>query len=117
MSDKLVISKYYTNLYKLSRQLLANELKTSNKLVIISSNCISLIAGLTFSLLQNFSCSYKVIYCEDELSTNNDDCISVLFVIGPKPKDDEKMDKLNWYFSYEGDEQNILCYKEHQNRC
>lgn len=109
MNNKLVVGKFYSNLYKISVQLLEQVLNNKFRCFIISSNCISLIAGLTFYLLQNHKLNYRVVYLSNSLleQLENEE---IIFVIGtPSSEILTSRNKWIYHLSYEGDEKGILC--------
>ena len=108
-NNKLVVGKFYSNLYKISVQLLQQVLNNKCRCFIISSNSISLIAGLTFYLLQNHKLNYRVIYLDNTplAQLDNED---IIFVLGtPSLEMLTNSSKWIYHFSYEGDEKGILC--------
>lgn len=101
--DNFLSAKNYINLYhaaiKVFKQILDFR---KNKKIIITSNCISLIAGLSFYLLQN---NYLNFCVNNNLEDSN---YNIQFVIS----NDKKIisnHNVNFHFSYEGEEKGILC--------
>ncbi|MDE5651810.1 MAG: hypothetical protein K2H80_01985 [Ureaplasma sp.] len=97
-------AKHYRNLLNISIDKL-DELELNNSNV-IASNCISLIAGLIFTLLKkNNKLSFGVFYSIDELNKSN---LKFKFLLIKK---DNIIDsnEIKYYFEYAGTEENILC--------
>lgn len=102
-SDNVVRAEYYSNLFLAATKLLDSHI---NEPFIIASNCISLIAGLTFHLLKNYHYNYKVNYYSKNLIVNPQEEKQFIIV---NQTDLEKLDNVTLYFYYEGQEPGILC--------
>lgn len=101
--DKVIKAKYYTNLLLSATKLFDRNI---DKPLVIASNCISLIAGLTFHLLKNYHYDYKVNYYHDGLVIISEEAKQFIIV---NQLDLEKISNITLYFYYEGQEQGILC--------
>lgn len=95
--------KHYRNLLNLSIDIF-NKLDF-NELNIIATNCISLAAGLIFTLLKNKQISFGVFYSIDEMEQSD---FQIKFLLVNKEKINDK-NKIQYYFEYVGNEENILC--------
>lgn len=104
-SNKIVEAKYYSNLYLSATKLVDKHIE---KPFIIASNCISLIAGITFHLLKNYQVNYSVQYFDNELILDNN--FNYKFIIVNK-NNLEKIANVALYFHYEGEEPGIICTK------
>lgn len=102
-SDDVVRAEYYNNLFLAATKLLDRHI---NEPFIIASNCISLIAGLTFHLLKNYHYNYRVNYYSKNLIVNSQEEKQFIIV---NQADLEKLDNVTLYFYYEGQEPGILC--------
>ncbi|MDE5617752.1 MAG: hypothetical protein K2I36_02840 [Ureaplasma sp.] len=96
-------AKYYRNLLNIAIDKF-NDLNLDN-FNIISSNCISLIAGLIFTLLKNNQLSFGVFYSIEELNQSN---LKFKFLLINK-ENISLSNKIQYYFEYIGKEENILC--------
>lgn len=103
--DEVVKAQYYTNLLLSATKLVD---KNIDKPFIIASNCISLVAGLTFHLLKNYHYDYKVSYYQDSLVVIPENTKQFIIV---NPSELEKLNNVTLYFYYEGNEPGILCVK------
>lgn len=107
-TSNIVKAKHYVNLYHMSIKLFKKILESdSKKIVKIASNCISLIAGLNFYLLQNYKFNYSTNY---KFETNDEDYKVKFFIVNLD--EIESYDQIDFYFLYEGSEQNILCLNQ-----
>lgn len=96
-------AKHYRNLLNLSIDIFTK--LDFNETNIIATNCISLSAGLIFTLLKNNSISFGLFYSIDELEKSN---FKINFLL-TKKNDLSLRNKIKYYFEYIGDEENILC--------
>lgn len=105
--DNFLSAKNYTNLYHASITIFKQILEfRKNQKIIITSNCISLIAGLSFYLLQNNFLNYCV---NDTLNENNN--YDIQFIL-TNDKNIINSNIVNYHFNYEGNEKGILCIKK-----
>lgn len=96
-------AKNYRNLLNLSIEIF-NKLDF-NESNIIATNCISLSAGLIFTLLKSKKTSFGLFYSIDELQKSN---FKINFLLVNK-NNIILENKITHYFEYIGDEENILC--------
>lgn len=99
----VIKAKYYNNLFTIATKLVDD---CVNKPFIIASNCISLIAGLTFHLLKNYQYNYNVVYYSNKLATNYLEDKQFIIV---SQSNAINLNKVTLYFFYEGTEPGILC--------
>lgn len=94
-------AKHYRNLLNLSIDIL-NKLNF-NEFNIIATNCISLAAGLIFTLLKNKQISFGLFYSISEMEKSN---LQIKFLL---VQQENLNDQIKYYFEYIGNEDNILC--------
>lgn len=103
-SDDVIKAKYYNNLFLSATKLLDKHI---DEPFIIASNCVSLIAGLTFHLLKNYHYDYKVNYYSNNLVVKLEVATKQFIIVNQT--DLAKLDNITLYFYYEGQEPGILC--------
>ena len=110
MTQKYFVAEYYTNLYKLASQL-TDKLFQQTKPIIIFSNCLSLIAGISFNAIKHSSKNIHIVY---EWNENTKSLIQenqiVLVAMNLDKFKTLNLSHEEWtfYFEYKGQENNIL---------
>lgn len=106
---KTLEGKYYINLYTASSKILKS-LVQENQSVIIGTNCISLVAGLTFNSLKDNKLNIKIVYFEEFGFDEKIEKNTIYLLIMNREQFDNFLNKdlLQYFIEYIGDEGNIL---------
>ena len=110
MTQKYFHAEYYTNLYRLATMLTEKGF-VEDKPNIIFSNCLSLVAGLSFNAIKLTNKDIHIVHEWNEQTKRliNNNTI-VLVVIDLETFKSININENEWmfYFEYKGKEENIL---------